>query len=114
MSADTTVKHENASRVKTKNQPGPSSRFKSNLNTTLNSNKSTGLSKKSMRRLRQKNKKLQQADKTKVDLDDLKKEVDMLKVMKRLNSDHNSIQAKKNTVVNGTVQNGKYPLEPKF
>ena len=107
MSADTTENLASASRVKIKNQPGPSSRFKSHHNDKLNSSNSTGLSKKAMRRLRQKNKKHQQADNAKVEWDDLKKEVDMLKVMKRLNSDPNTIKAKEKIVSNGTVQNGK-------
>ena len=107
MSADTTENLASASRVKIKNQPGPSSRFKSHHNAKLNSSNGTGLSKKAMRRLRQKNRKHQQVHDTKVEWDDLQKEVDMLKVMKRLNSDHNTIQAKEKTVVNGTVQNGK-------
>ena len=114
MYADTGVNLASAMRVGIKKQPGPSSRFKSSQIKELNSNNTTGRSKKAMRRLRQKNKKHQQADTSKIEKGDLKKEVDMLKFMKRggLNSDNNTVQAKEETVVNETVQNGKWGSYP--
>ena len=69
---------------KTKKEPGPSRRFKNHPNTLLKDGKSNGLSKKAMRRLRQKIKKNGESENTTVE--DLKKEVDLLKVMKRLNN----------------------------
>ena len=109
MYADTGVNLASAMRVGIKKQPGPSSRFKSSQLKELNSNNTTGRSKKAMRRLRQKNRKHQQPDTTKIERCDLKKEVDMLKFMKRggFNSDNNTVQTTEDTVVNGTVQNGK-------